>query len=189
MTPKQKTQINEMTYEEMLRRWRFAPAGDPLFAGDTGDYFEKVMQEKKQAAGPGAAVAISKGIGWGRPEDPVDRRAARGAGMIIGDQDTRRVIINGEEDLDPFPSQKVWNHSPTGFNWGYGGSGPAQLALALLMRFGVPAQRAVQLHQDFKWDFLQTPDLFLRIEAVRAWITLKGIQENEQDQPNRETMT
>ncbi len=24
------------------------------------------------------------------------------------------------------------NHSPTGFEWGYGGSGPAQLALALL---------------------------------------------------------
>src|SRR5467141_965015 len=25
------------------------------------------------------------------------------------------------------------NHSPTGFAWGYGGSGPAQLALALLI--------------------------------------------------------
>jgi hypothetical protein len=24
------------------------------------------------------------------------------------------------------------NHSPSGFEWGYGGSGPAQLALALL---------------------------------------------------------
>lgn len=26
----------------------------------------------------------------------------------------------------------IRNHSPTGFEWGYGGSGPAQLALALV---------------------------------------------------------
>jgi hypothetical protein len=30
------------------------------------------------------------------------------------------------------PRLDLWNHSPTGFEWGYGGSGPAQLALALL---------------------------------------------------------
>lgn len=30
------------------------------------------------------------------------------------------------------PRYDLWNHSPTGFEWGYGGSGPAQLALALL---------------------------------------------------------
>ena len=27
------------------------------------------------------------------------------------------------------------NHSPTGFSWGYGGSGPAQLALAILAHY------------------------------------------------------
>lgn len=30
------------------------------------------------------------------------------------------------------PKLKLVNHSPTGFSWGYGGSGPAQLALAIL---------------------------------------------------------
>ena len=30
------------------------------------------------------------------------------------------------------PRLDLWNHSPTGFEWGYGGSGPAQLALAIL---------------------------------------------------------
>jgi hypothetical protein len=30
------------------------------------------------------------------------------------------------------PRLDLYNHSPTGFAWGYGGSGPAQLALALL---------------------------------------------------------
>lgn len=29
------------------------------------------------------------------------------------------------------PRFDLWNHSPSGFEWGYGGSGPAQLALAL----------------------------------------------------------
>lgn len=54
--------------------------------------------------------------------------------------------------LDPAPSLAVWNHSPTGFAWGYGGSGPSQLALALLLHAGLPTDRAVELHQRFKWE-------------------------------------
>jgi hypothetical protein len=55
--------------------------------------------------------------------------------------------------------QELWNHSPAGFEWGYAGSGPSQLALALLAdHFGVkPGQtrtpegdRAIHLHQRFK---------------------------------------
>jgi len=54
------------------------------------------------------------------------------------------------EPLYPEPSQKLWNHSPTGFNWGYSGSGPAQLALAILLDVTGDADLAVSLHQDFK---------------------------------------
>ena len=43
------------------------------------------------------------------------------------------------------------NHSPTGFEWGYGGSGPAQLALALLAHALKDDGRALRLHQPFKW--------------------------------------
>jgi hypothetical protein len=43
------------------------------------------------------------------------------------------------------------NHSPDGFNWGYNGSGPAQLALALLADALKNDRRAVQLHQQFKF--------------------------------------
>jgi hypothetical protein len=43
------------------------------------------------------------------------------------------------------------NTASDGFNWGYGGSGPAQLALALLLEAGIDEARAVQLHQAFKW--------------------------------------
>lgn len=35
--------------------------------------------------------------------------------------------------LNPCHSQAIKNHSPDGYNWGYGGSGPSQLALALLL--------------------------------------------------------
>ena len=48
------------------------------------------------------------------------------------------------------PRLDLWNHSPTGFEWGYGGSGPAQLALALLADHLDNDDEAVQLHQEFK---------------------------------------
>jgi hypothetical protein len=44
----------------------------------------------------------------------------------------------------------LFNHSPTGFEWDYGGSGPAQLALAILDDHLGDDAAAVCLHQDFK---------------------------------------
>ena len=56
--------------------------------------------------------------------------------MITGRRfpDGRAVVMFGNVQLDPGPSQQLYNHSPTGFEWGYGGSGPAQLALAILFQ-------------------------------------------------------
>ncbi|NVM21400.1 MAG: hypothetical protein HWN68_06435 [Desulfobacterales bacterium] len=71
---------------------------------------------------------------------------------IKGDWKTRRIWIDGKELL-PGRSQKVANHSPDGFNWGYGGSGPAQLALAILLRL-LPKDKAVCRYQKFKWDVI-----------------------------------
>jgi len=48
------------------------------------------------------------------------------------------------------PRLDLWNHSPTGFEWSYGGSGPAQLALALLADHLGNDQIAINAHQDFK---------------------------------------
>lgn len=50
------------------------------------------------------------------------------------------------------PRQVVY-HSPSGFEWGYGGSGPADLALNILLLFTDEAT-ARQLYQDFKWEFV-----------------------------------
>ena len=54
----------------------------------------------------------------------------------------------------PYPMQErqdLINHSPTGIAWGYGGSGPAQCAFAILMDCLGDEQRARALYQDFKF--------------------------------------
>ena len=45
---------------------------------------------------------------------------------------------------------EIQNHSPTGFSWGYDGSGPAQLALAILADATGDRDLAQRLHQKFK---------------------------------------
>lgn len=49
MTPEQKQWIDRADLTELLRKWRFAGPGDPLFQGDTGAYFEQVMRTKRDA--------------------------------------------------------------------------------------------------------------------------------------------
>ena len=49
------------------------------------------------------------------------------------------------------PRLDLWNHSPTGFEWGYGGSGPAQLALAILADHLGDDEQAFNFHHRYKW--------------------------------------
>jgi hypothetical protein len=49
-------------------------------------------------------------------------------------------------------------HSPTGFEWGYGGSGPAQLALAILADCLANDRAALRLYQEFKFSVVSTLD-------------------------------
>jgi hypothetical protein len=52
--------------------------------------------------------------------------------------------------FDPQRSLALRNHSPAGFEWGYGGSGPSQLALAILVEELDDDELALELYQDFK---------------------------------------
>ena len=61
----------------------------------------------------------------------------------------QEVYLDGKR-LTPQRSQQVWNHSPDGFEWGYGGSGPAQLALAVVLEIKGEAKD----YQQFKWDVI-----------------------------------
>lgn len=54
----------------------------------------------------------------------------------------------------PYPLQErqdVINHSPTGISWGYGGSGPAQCALAILLDYLGDEETARSQYQHFKF--------------------------------------
>ena len=68
-----------------------------------------------------------------------------------------RVEINGQV-LATGRSLKVENHSPTGFEWGYGGSGPSQLALAIMLEAGLSDTEARSLYMQYKRDVVASLD-------------------------------
>lgn len=69
---------------------------------------------------------------------------------LDGDWESKEVYINGR-NLSPAKGQKLRNHSPDGFNWGYGGSGPAQLALSVCLFYFSDEGKAMACYQDFKF--------------------------------------
>lgn len=82
------------------------------------------------------------------------------------------LVVDGER-IKPGPSLRLRNHSPTGFSWGYGGSGPAQTALAILLAVTGDPEEAQRWYQSFKRDVLerlaQDEDHVFDLD-VKAWI-------------------
>lgn len=67
----------------------------------------------------------------------------------------KQLLPDGETvELSPAASQKLINHSPSGFQWSYLGSGPAQLALALLLDVTGNPELAQAYYQDFKFHWV-----------------------------------
>lgn len=91
--------------------------------------------------------------------------------IFRGEARTRAVTVDGQ----PLPLHlELRKASPTGHEWGYGGSGPAQLALAILAECIDDDEEAVRLHQDFKWEWIaqleQHESWEIRSDDVRAWV-------------------
>lgn len=74
------------------------------------------------------------------------------------------------------PSLKHVNHSPNGFEWGYGGSGPAQLAFALLLDTTNP-MTAQHYYQIFKVEIISNmPDQWeLNQYQILHWLREKEL--------------
>lgn len=93
--------------------------------------------------------------------------------------DRIRVMVNRRE-LSLEPSLRLRNHSPTGFAWGYNGSGPSQLALAVLLET-CPQADALNYYQRFREDHVsQWPfgkDFNVTVDIV-GWLT-KVLYEDE----------
>lgn len=86
---------------------------------------------------------------------------------------TIKVTLDGKP-LTPARSLKVRNHSPTGFNAGFGGSGPAQLALAIMLRL-MSKEDALHTYQEFKFKYLANP-AYLQLGRHEIKFTLENNQ-------------
>ena len=77
-----------------------------------------------------------------------------------------------ESTLDPKRSQAVYNHSPDGFQYGYRGSGPSQLALAILLEITNNDSLSLMLYQRFKADVVSgfEDTWILSEQHIRQWI-------------------
>ena len=66
MNKEYKDWIDNASYEELLRRWRFSE-NDPIFLGKAGQYYLDKLCSKRKGIGCIAHVAVSKRIGWEKP--------------------------------------------------------------------------------------------------------------------------
>lgn len=83
-------------------------------------------------------------------------RNGRYIGLRIGGPGScgpSRVVFEEDGAETPLPGRnELVNHSPTGFEWGYGGSGPAQLAFAILCHhLGVASQVTPEMKDAARW--------------------------------------
>jgi|ETNvirnome_2_130_1030620.scaffolds.fasta_scaffold00173_3 hypothetical protein len=68
LTEENKNHIDSLSYEQLLRKWRFAPVGDPMFQNETGEYWgERMTELRSEPDGNARHVAASKFIGWPSP--------------------------------------------------------------------------------------------------------------------------
>lgn len=59
-----KTWIDNVSYRELLSKWRFVEVGSQWFQGEIGNYYAKQMAKKREEVGNDESVRASKAIGW-----------------------------------------------------------------------------------------------------------------------------
>lgn len=76
----------------------------------------------------------------------------------------------------------VVQHSPDGFAWGYGGSGPAELARCLLLEVVGQDQGEGWHYQDFKSEFVAgwNDSWAISDEDIREWVRIKSLPKDQE---------
>lgn len=59
--------IDAATYEDLLRKWRFAKVDDPIFVGKEGKKFRDKLNAKREELTQQEIEEISKRVGWEQP--------------------------------------------------------------------------------------------------------------------------
>ena len=95
----------------------------------------------------------SKKVRYYVPEE-ITKRDPELKGKIVGmriesNKGNQPVVYINGVFLNPAESLKEVSHSPDGFEWGFNGAGPAQLALAIAMEF-LKTEYALELYNEFK---------------------------------------
>ena len=121
------------------------------------DHGHFARERMRRYRGNGAMIVLSHSAGetqadGANTQRPSDSRAL----VVVVDQ------VDGHDEARPLRHWPL--HSPTGFAYGYGGSGPADLALAILLDFleewpteqqmAAGESRAWALHHHFKWEII-----------------------------------
>lgn len=90
-----------------------------------------------------------KGLLLARQSDSFEASAIQFRGERYHNGTT--VMVTGPQGWEALdPRNDLINHSPTGFEWGYAGSGPAQLALAICSHFLQNDDLVAQVYQEVK---------------------------------------
>ena len=95
-------------------------------------------------------------------------------GIYNTDTGNTKLFVNGIQiDINKTHNLGSLTKHSYDFNWGYGGSGPAQTALAILYTlYGKDV--ALRYYQDFKWDMIapleQACDFTMAISDIEAWM-------------------
>lgn len=111
--------------------------------------------------------------------------------------------INGEVHTNV--PHLVADHSPNGYEWGYGGSGPADLALNIVENFlrhmGYKGETtnhvwdkstifrlSYTLHQDFKWEFIAGIDrhegVTIPYDRIVTWVKVHMAMDELENTPD-----
>lgn len=91
----------------------------------------------------------------------------------VGGQEVKVIGQISSSSSFEHPLFHVCKHSPDGFNWGYGGSGPADLSLSILTDYYGNNTSPVNCYQDFKQSVIaslpQGEGFTLESEVIDAW--------------------
>jgi hypothetical protein len=117
-----------------------------------------------------AMLAAQPGDALGRMPSQLPERLYRGV-RPEGGGIASVMIHEGGREVRPLPTRRdLRDHSPDGFSFGYGGSGPSQLSLALCADALADDNRALRVYQEFKWRFvavIEGPSFEIGADEVR----------------------
>lgn len=91
---------------------------------------------------------------------------------IVGFRTSDTVVVH--DGLRIYTLEHHVYHSPDGHSWGYGGSGPSELAKDILWDL-LTLKPTSTLYQAFKWEFVaqfnQDKGWVLQEAAIRLWLS------------------